>query len=92
MIQPGNGQTFLDVAIQETGSLEAAFEMALLNDVSITDDLLITDQLEAPEPMDLEIVSYYVRNDIKPATEIKLVPVEDGLYVLDGYWEIDYTL
>ena len=39
MINVVEGQSFLDLAIQENGSVLAAFDLALANGLSITDDL-----------------------------------------------------
>ena len=35
-----NGQTLADITLQVTGDIERWFEVALLNDASITDDLV----------------------------------------------------
>jgi len=40
------GQSFLDKVIECTGSVENAFEMALLNGISITDDVVIGQELK----------------------------------------------
>jgi len=39
------GQSFLDKVIECTGSVDNAFEMAVLNGVSITDDVMVGQEL-----------------------------------------------
>ncbi|MEO7977782.1 hypothetical protein [Flavobacterium sp.] len=48
MINIIENQSFLDVAIQEQGSALTAFELAIKNGFSITDDLLPGDSLVLP--------------------------------------------
>jgi hypothetical protein len=43
-----NGQTMLDIALQELGDVERAGEIAVLNDRSITDDLVAGESLSVP--------------------------------------------
>lgn len=40
------GQNFIDKVLETTGSDENAFEMSLLNNVSITDDVIIGEELK----------------------------------------------
>ena len=44
------GQTWLDLAVQETGDATRAMEMAILNDVSMTDSLTAGESVLAPDP------------------------------------------
>jgi hypothetical protein len=43
-----NGQTMLDIALQELGDVERASEVAVLNDRPITDDLVAGEELSVP--------------------------------------------
>ena len=43
------GQTLLDIAVQEYGTIEAVFMLAKANDMSITDSLQAGQQIEIPE-------------------------------------------
>ena len=99
MVTVLNRQSLFDIAIQYRGSAEAAFEIAALNDLSITDELESGQQLEVEtgRAPSLHVVNYYRTNGVVPATAPPSLPegeeteigtgdgyVEDG-YVEDGY-------
>jgi hypothetical protein len=89
-----NRQTLLDIALQELGSAEAVFELAVVNNCSITGDL------DAGRVLDIPAVSQYVRrqiadyyrvNGINPATQLDdTMSFDEGI----GEWEIenDFTV
>ena len=53
-------QSFLDLAIQHTGSVENAFLLALSNGKSLTDDLTAGEQLSLENAQNnKDILSYY---------------------------------
>lgn len=61
-------QTTLDIAIQESGSLEAAFDVSVINGVNLTDDLQ-TGQLLIPAPIvNLQVIESLRRSGHRPAT------------------------
>lgn len=62
------GQTIFDVAIQECGSAEAGYDLAMLNGISVTDDLTAGQELLVPEATNKQIKAYYSQKNIKPAT------------------------
>lgn len=63
------GQTLLDIAIQEYGTIEAAFMLAKTNDISITDTLQAGQEIEIPEKVyNSELADYCQRNSVQPAT------------------------
>jgi hypothetical protein len=68
-----NNQSLFDIAIQTLGSAEAAFDLALANNISITDDLeagqILTVPQAANDYVKKQTVEYYKINDIKPATQ-----------------------
>lgn len=66
------GQSILDVALQQCGNIEAIFEMAALNSISVTDDLPAGNSLVMPEAKDGKVVSYYSVNRVTPATAVTL--------------------
>lgn len=83
-------QSLLDLAIQYTGSVENAFDLALQNNRSLTDDL------EAGESIQLiaygiqqnkDILNYYTAKNIQPATAVIILPEEERLEGI-GYWAI----
>lgn len=68
----GSNQSLFDIAIQETGAPEAAFLLALDNDIEITETLkpgsllLYSGEIISPD-----IYNYYRTRNIKPATALK---------------------
>lgn len=83
-----HNQSFLDLAIQHTGTAENAFALALANGLSITDELasgswLIADSQELNANKD--ILNYYTAKNIQPATAITAtVEQPQGI----SYWAI----
>ena len=65
-----NKQNLLDVCIQQYGTLNTLFEFADTNNVSITEPLILGANYKVTEQKqeDTQIVDYYSRNKIKPAT------------------------
>lgn len=82
------GQSLFDIAIQTAGSVEAAFDLAFLNGISVTDDIPAGFQLELPPIVNKSIADYYVNKGIKPATALELSQVPQVLEGV-GYWAID---
>ena len=83
-------QSFLDLAIQHTGSVENAFILALQNGKSLTDDLEYGEALNL-EPTTInqnkDILSYYQSKKLQPATAVILPPEAERLEGI-GYWVI----
>jgi len=50
-IPVSEGQTLLDIALQGCGDLTRVFDIAGLNNLDVTSDLLIGSRLLAPEPL-----------------------------------------
>ncbi|MBO4778102.1 MAG: hypothetical protein J5588_06365 [Bacteroidales bacterium] len=65
-----NGQSLFDIALQECGNAESAFNMAMLNGLSMTDVLSNGQSLELPDVTEKKIVQQYAVNEIFPATAI----------------------
>lgn len=91
-----HNQSLFDLAIQEFGSPEAAIEIALLNDLSITDRLESGQELELPKESEFEnneVLKYYSKNNIKPATSDSIEGTVDSINTLDGigYMVIEST-
>lgn len=64
-----DGQTLLDVAIQEFGSWEAMTDIAILNNLTMTDIPEAGTNLSTPDKVYDETMQAYCRNnDISPAT------------------------
>lgn len=86
-----HNQSLLDLAIQHTGSVENAFDLALANNRSITDDL------EAGETLSFEfstinpnkdILSYYIAKKLQPATAISEQLSANSIPQGIDYWAI----
>lgn len=87
-----HNQSFLDLAIQHTGTAENAFALALANGLSITDDLAVGNWLMADSQelnANKEILNYYQSKSIQPATAIS--GKQEGESQLEGigYWAIN---
>jgi hypothetical protein len=63
------GQSFLDKVLETTGSIENAFEMALLNGLSITEDVAIGVNLKSSEVNKPNTASFFNEFN-KPATAL----------------------
>jgi len=68
-----NGQCLLDIAIQETGSIESFFEIAKANIIEPTEILEAGMVIKIPDQLEPRIVSYYKEHKIKVVSESKTV-------------------
>ncbi len=66
-----DGQCLLDIAIQETGSIESFFEIAKANDIEPSKELEAGMIVQIPDRLKSGIVSYYKENEIKVVSESK---------------------
>jgi len=69
-------QTLFDIAIQYCGDREAAFEIADVNDLSITEELSAGTSLEIADVINQKIVDYYRINSIVPATAVGIMGID----------------
>lgn len=87
-----NNQTLFDVAIRHCGTVEAAAAIAIINNVSITQDLLPGQLLELPTQYygNVETVNYFKTNKIDPATALTEAQkvLNEGNSGID-YWQIE---
>jgi hypothetical protein len=86
-----HNQTLLDIAIRHCGNVEAVPDIAVLNNISITDDLVPGQPIELPfkDYGNQEVIDYFSVNKIDPATaltdeQIELTEGNSGI----GFWEI----
>ncbi|MFJ1429481.1 hypothetical protein ACILE2_01585 [Capnocytophaga canimorsus] len=68
-----HNQSLLDTCLQHTGTIESLFELALANELSVTDDLTAGQVLsltlsEGEGTKDKDILNYYTAKNIQPAT------------------------
>lgn len=78
-----HGQSFFDLVLQSSGSVENAFAMSLSNEVSITDPLFIDQELLPSGKADLSIIESWSEKNL-PATAItnqnhELITPDDGI-------------
>ena len=81
-VQPG--QTLEDIAIQYCGDYSAIFQLAKLNGLSLTDDLVPGQALVLPAAVNARVRSVYADRRYVPASGVEVV--EEGI----GYWGIEY--
>lgn len=65
-----DNQSLFDISCQSLGSAEAAIQIALLNGISVTDDLPVAQNFELPSITNKAIVTYYANKGLMPATGI----------------------
>lgn len=71
------GQNLLDKTLELTGDIDNAFEMGLLNGISITDDLATGIVLESVEPTAPLVVELFHTNN-RPATALSDISGNDN--------------
>lgn len=86
-------QTLPDIALQTSGSMEAIFDLAMANDVSITDNLIDGQELETVAVVNKKVTDMYAMDDVKPATALSC---EDCMASISGIGymgiEIDFKV
>lgn len=82
-INAGIKQSVFDLALQHTGSVEAAMEIATLNNISVDAELLSGQELNVGDVRNRMIVKIYKDNNINPSTA--LTQVLEGV----DYWIIN---
>lgn len=86
-----SGQTLLDLAMQETGSVEGVFQLAVLNGLALTDELSEGNSLKYPtQAVDRVVRKAFQDNNWKPSSAKtvagqQLPPTLEGI----GYWTIE---
>ena len=65
-------QTLFDLALQTSGTAEAAMDLAIKNSRCLSDELEAGDEIILPDlPQNRQMVNYYSVNGILPATSLK---------------------
>lgn len=64
-----SGQSFFDIVIETTGNIDNAVEMALLNKMCITDDVIVGSELLISTITNKAVASFFDENN-RPATKI----------------------
>jgi anaerobic ribonucleoside-triphosphate reductase len=77
------GQSFIDKVLENTGSIENVFAMAVLNGASITDELVIGNELKTVPITNQTVVNFFNEFN-KPASAItsknyELIVADEGI-------------
>lgn len=77
------GQSLLDLAVQEYGTAQAVMQLALGNDLAVTDAVGAGNELVLPdsEVKNIDVAGYFSKNSILPATGLSsedLGQIEDN--------------
>ena len=88
-IIPLNRQSLLDIALQTSGNIEAAFDLAADNDISISEPLETDAALRSVPVVDQKVVNRYEAVDVRPATELSPEDIEMAPYGGIGYMGIE---
>ena len=86
-----HNQSLLDLALQYTGAVENAFALALVNGLSLTDDLTVGNWLIADSQelnANKEILNYYQSKSVQPATAISGKREGESQLEGIGYWAV----
>lgn len=91
-ITAADRQTLLDIALQQYGNAEAAMDLAIANDKSISQDISAGESITLPETLqNRRMVKYYDINSIMPATAISPSTIANGGINYMGI-EIDFIV
>ncbi len=63
-------QTLVDISVQYCGSAEAVFELARINGLSVTDELVAGQELILPEQYNVAVARTFAENKFLPAVLI----------------------
>ena len=91
-----DGQSLLDIVLQETGSLEGLFEMAALNGLLISQKIGAGQVLQKSTEIKPELVQYFASRKHRINTGIYVVPTPPTVpgsgngYVKSGYVKGEY--
>jgi len=87
-----SGQSIFDIAIQHCGSVDAAYDVAVLNSLPLDAILMPGQTLLIPKVTDKRVVDEFERRGVVPGTVFWLVdePKEEGLEF--WYLEIDFVI
>jgi hypothetical protein len=81
-------QSLLDIGMQESGTAEAAFSLATLNNLSVTEDLLNRQIVLSAPVIDKATVTFFKKENRSPATAETLLPEDERDEGID-FWTIE---
>lgn len=84
-----HNQSLLDLAVQHTGAVENTFALAVVNGLSLTDDLPAGTEIKLPDSVnkDSDVLNYYTAKRLQPATAVIMLSGAERLEGI-GYWII----
>lgn len=66
-----DGQTLMDIAVKEKGSVEAVFDIAALNGISVTEEIVAGTVLDLPASVWNRLLENYCKgNNVDPSTDL----------------------
>ena len=89
-IKVSKRQNIIDVAVQQAGSANAAFEIAEANGLSVTDYLEPGQEIEVPTVYNTDRVAYLSNKGIKPETAENDLPDDfDQFFGIEFFEEME---
>ena len=82
MVKVKKGQTLLDIAVQETGSVENAYLIAVANNLSVTSVLNVADELVLPIGMPI------IKKDIVIFSDGIITPIKVKVKKLQTFFDL----
>ncbi|MDY3979018.1 MAG: hypothetical protein SOZ00_03260 [Tidjanibacter sp.] len=82
-------QSIIDIALQTSGDVSAALDLAIANDLNITDDLVLGATLSTVEVVNRGVVNRYNEKGITPATDISEEDSNNAPFGGIGYMGIE---
>ena len=83
------GQSIFDIAVQELGSAEGAFDIALLNGQSVTDALEEGQEMKLTALVNKPIAAYYANKSLTPATSLTETQQNEALAEGIDFWAVE---
>lgn len=72
------GQWLGDIVVRESGDISEIVEMAVNNNISVTENMVVGLELLKPEAINRRVMNYYEINGIYPATTMEREPGTPG--------------
>jgi len=82
-------QSIIDIALQTSGDVSAALDLAIANDLNITDDLVLGSTLSTVDVVNRGVVNRYNEKKTTPATDISEEDSNNAPFGGIGYMGIE---
>lgn len=82
-----NGQSLFDIALQTCGNAESAFDLALMNGLAVSDELIVGTELNITATENIEVAAVYIKEKQFPATAVNN---EQELVLIEQNGDFDY--